>query len=350
VAIRPTRPLRRGRGREARLRANDPHHRHPPLELLLERRQRSGGGRVACHDEQLDAPPEQDGGRLAREPEKLLGRAIAVRKAGGVAQAEKSSCGSDTRHSCRTVSAPTPESKTATGRERSGVAMAAYGRGRRGARAALSTGTCVRSRVEWTCLRPPSGRGARRGRSGPPPWVEGAGRPRAGRWCDPPTWRRSRRVPAASRRLSPLSHVPRVGRPACCRCSEPLGDDPRPHSEPPEVLHGAAPLAGTGLILAPGRLQLADLEGHLGQVRTDLLRELYGAGLASVEGGQNSLAGAGGKAPAMTRSGGRLAIQSGDSRGGRAQATDSRHGGRPTEAGLSFLHCAELAGGLTSGR
>src|SRR5215217_1751476 len=44
----------------------------------------------------------------------------------------KSSCGSDTRHSCSTVRPPTPESKTATGSYRPEPAKAAYGRRPRG--------------------------------------------------------------------------------------------------------------------------------------------------------------------------------------------------------------------------
>ena len=98
-----------------RLRGEDADHGHG--ELKLEIRERRGRGRVAGGDDELDAAALEVARDLGGEPTDLLEGTGPVREAGAVAEVDEISCGSVTRHSCRTVSPPMPESKTPIARE-----------------------------------------------------------------------------------------------------------------------------------------------------------------------------------------------------------------------------------------
>ena len=101
----------RGRRSEPRLGRDDAHHRHPALELLAQRGQRSGGGGVAGHHEQLRAALEQDARELASEAEQLVRPAVAVREASGVAEVEKVLVREATRGTRAALSARRPQSR-----------------------------------------------------------------------------------------------------------------------------------------------------------------------------------------------------------------------------------------------
>ena len=122
---------------------------------LAQRGQRGRGRRVAGDDEQLRAARQQLLGDLAaRSARARPACAVAVREARGVGRGRRSPrAGSCTSSSCRTVSPPTPESKTAIGRAR--------GSAGREATAAMVGGPAPRAtagtpRVSPSCAATPS--------------------------------------------------------------------------------------------------------------------------------------------------------------------------------------------------
>ena len=106
-------PKRRAGPRRARRRrASSP-------SSAAQRRQRRGRRRVAGDDQQLDPPREQLLGDLEREASSSAGvRSPYGKRAASAEVDEVLVRAADTSSSCRTVSPPTPESKTPTGRRR----------------------------------------------------------------------------------------------------------------------------------------------------------------------------------------------------------------------------------------